>query len=124
MKQRCTNARAAKFASYGGAGITVCEEWLSFDGFVADMGERPDGTTIDRIDGTKGYFRGNCRWATATEQQNNLRSNRMIDYVGEALSLSALARKLGVEINTLAYRIDAGWPVEDWGMSAWQGNRH
>jgi hypothetical protein len=72
MVARCTNANHVKFPRYGGRGITVCERWRSFESFLADMGERPEGTTIDRFPNRDGnYEPGNCRWATATEQAAN-----------------------------------------------------
>jgi hypothetical protein len=73
MLSRCTNENHHAWDRYGGAGIGVCEEWRSFDNFLADMGERPPGTSIDRIDGTKGYEASNCRWATRSEQNKNRR---------------------------------------------------
>lgn len=73
MTQRCTNPNAADYARYGGAGITIDPRWKSFRTFLANMGERPTGTTLDRIDGTKGYSPSNCRWATASQQNANKR---------------------------------------------------
>lgn len=75
MKQRCLNPRCDAFPQYGGAGITICERWLSFENFLADMGERPNGTTLDRRDGSKGYFPQNCRWADNTAQLVNQRAS-------------------------------------------------
>ena len=72
MWQRCTNPAIHNFSSYGGRGISVCERWRSFDLFLADMGERPEGTSIDRFPARDGnYEPGNCRWATATQQARN-----------------------------------------------------
>lgn len=73
MKSRCENPRNLKYPEYGGRGITVCRRWRKFENFLADMGERPRGRTLDRLDGNKGYSRRNCRWATARQQRLNRR---------------------------------------------------
>lgn len=76
MKTRCDNPKCKYYDRYGGRGISICKEWYSFDQFVADMGDRPEGLTLDRIDNDSGYSKSNCRWATAKEQNNNKRPSR------------------------------------------------
>ena len=78
MKERCYNINNSNYKDYGAKGVTVCEAWLgSFDSFVADMGYKPTGLSIDRIDNRDGYHLNNCRWATAKEQT----ANRRLTYV-------------------------------------------
>lgn len=79
LKSRCENPNSDDYAEYGGRGIKVCERWQSFGNFLADMGVRPLGTSIDRVDVNGNYEPGNCRWATATEQSRNRRSCRLTE---------------------------------------------
>lgn len=78
MRQRCEDATHEAYADYGGRGISVCERWKNFETFLSDMGERPDGKTLDRIDNDRGYEPGNCRWATLSEQNANKRSKARV----------------------------------------------
>ena len=75
MKERCYNENHQAYGSYGGRGIKVCDRWLNnFANFVNDMGEKPEGTTLDRINNNEGYTPSNCRWATLKQQSRNRRS--------------------------------------------------
>ena len=78
MRQRCNNPNHEKFPLYGGGGITVCPEWSSYARFLADMGKRPDGMTLDRIDPDGNYQPGNVRWATPEEQEANKRKEPVV----------------------------------------------
>lgn len=73
MIQRCTNPHSRKYYLYGGRGIRVCQRWRNFENFLKDMGSRPDGLTLDRVDGNGDYEPNNCRWATAKQQARNIR---------------------------------------------------
>jgi len=73
IHDRCLNPNVVNYPRYGGKGIQLCERWLIFENFLTDMGERPEGTTIDRIDPYGNYEPGNCRWATPKEQGANWR---------------------------------------------------
>lgn len=121
MKKRCYNKRSPSYTSYGGRGITICDEWLSNDhshkGFNtfkawAITHGYAEGLTIDRIDNNKGYSPDNCRWATPKEQSNNRRSNVMITYNGETKTLKLWSETLGISYNVLVRRLDLGVPVE------------
>jgi hypothetical protein len=110
MVARCTRPSHQRYAVYGGAGITVCDRWLSFDAFLDDMGERPLGKTLDRVDNNKGYLPENCRWATRKEQSRNRRDNQTATIDGETKTLAEWAELNGLAIGTLERRINhLGW---------------
>jgi hypothetical protein len=96
MRMRCTNPNNDHYNDYGGRGITVCERWDSFANFLADMGPRPDGKTLDRYPNPDGnYELSNCRWATRKEQQQNRRTNIFIQVGNKQIVLwEALARDM------------------------------
>jgi hypothetical protein len=97
MKSRCYNEDNNRFDIYGGRGIKVCDRWLSsFENFLADMGERPDGHSLDRIDVNGDYTPENCRWASSHEQARNQRTNVWYLFEGERMIQADVARKLGV----------------------------
>jgi len=79
MLSRCQNPRDTGYAYYGGRGIRVCDRWQIFANFLADKGERPEGKTLDRVDGERGYGPDNCRWATYAEQRRNQARNRAVE---------------------------------------------
>lgn len=103
MRSRCRNPNAAGYQNYGGRGITVCPQWETFAGFLADMGPRPVGMSLDRIDTNGNYEPGNCRWATHTQQMQNRRTcipddvrAAIAEYAGTAIPYDHIARKYNV----------------------------
>ena len=113
MVDRCEKAGSDHFANYGGRGISVCREWReSFESFLRDMGERPAGMTIDRIDVNGDYTPGNCRWSTSKEQCRNKRDNRVIEFDGQARCLSEWAEVMGAKVSAIRMRLEKGWTVE------------
>lgn len=111
MLQRCTNPLNPKFQDYGGRGITVCERWQTFENFLADMGIRPNGLSIDRINNDGNYEPGNCKWATRKEQMNNTRSNRWITFKGQTWRFREWAEQLGISETSLYRRLER-WAIE------------
>ena len=111
MRSRCMTKSNKCYAGYGGRGITVCDRWSSFESFFEDMGEAPDGLSIDRINNELGYSPDNCRWATQKEQTRNTRQNVWIEYNGETKVLTDWAAFAGVTHLTLYKRLKRGWSV-------------
>jgi len=113
MKSRCSNETDCNYDGYGGRGIKVCKRWQKFESFYEDMGEPTTKThSLDRIDNDGDYEPSNCRWATATQQQNNTRNNRLISYKGETKTAAQWARVAGVKYITFFGRINRGVPME------------
>lgn len=118
MLSRCNNPKNIAYSCYGGRGIAICKEWEKLNVFIewAISNGYKESLTIDRINNNFGYFPSNCRWATYKEQENNRTNNRVIDYFGEQLTLSQLAEKLGLSAAALAWRIQNGWTMDEWGV--------
>lgn len=105
MKKRCYNESFKSFCHYGGRGIKVCDRWMDFWAFLEDMGERPEGMSIDRIDVNGDYCKENCRWATQLEQSRNKTTTIYVELDGEVVKLADLAEKYGISNQTLNGRI-------------------
>lgn len=114
MKRRCRNPDSQQYKNYGGRGIDVCSNWLSFEGFYKDMGDRPTAKhSLGRIDNDKGYNKSNCRWETKEQQDNNKRQNVYWEYNGVRLSIAQWAKLIGLKTDTLWKRVNsAGWSIE------------
>lgn len=110
MRDRCNNPKNTSYAAYGDRGITVCTRWDDFELFLSDMGERPEGMEIDRMDNDGHYEPCNCRWATNEEQANNTRKNRFVTIGGQRKTISQWARIAGIAPDSFANRVDSGWP--------------
>lgn len=113
MKARCLNKNFVKYEYYGGRGIKICDRWLKFENFYEDMGDPPEGMSLDRKDNNKGYFKDNCRWATDYQQANNTRNNRLITFNGKTQTLAEWSRETGLQKKRIAHRLNVGWPIED-----------
>jgi hypothetical protein len=111
MHQRCQGKGGHE--SYVRNGITVCERWYSFENFVEDMGVRPVFMTLDRIDGTKGYYKENCRWATHKQQMNNRNVNVIVEPFGEKMTIAEAADKYKMGISCLRHRLNKGMSINE-----------
>lgn len=113
MRVRCSDKSYGKTRkNYFEKGIRVCSDWESFEKFYADMGDPPDGFTLERINGDAGYSKENCKWASKKEQANNTSANLPVSYGGQTKNVSQWAEEIGVKPNTLIYRLRRGIPVE------------
>lgn len=112
--QRCTNPGATKYASYGGRGIRICNEWRhDFGAFLRHVGKRPGiGYTLERIDNNGHYEPGNVRWATAKEQARNTRNNHLVEFRGETKTIAEWCEITGVSYSAAMYRLSRGWDAE------------
>jgi len=110
--QRCYADNNISYRDYGGRGITVCDKWKKVEGFIEDMGKRPIGKTLDRIDNDGNYCRENCKWSTPKEQARNRRNSIYIEYNGENLMIAEWAEKVNIKEMTIRSRFSKGWDAE------------
>lgn len=114
MKRRCGDPTRENYQDYGGRGISVCARWLErFENFLADMGERPSGTSLGRKNNDSNYEPSNCRWETGIEQCNNTRSNVFLTVNDERRTVQEWARLKGLTRDCIAKRIKHGWSAID-----------
>jgi hypothetical protein len=125
MMQRCYNQNHCAYTRYGGAGVHICDEWQTFEGFYRSMGDRPAGCTLDRVDPDRSYTPENTRWADLHTQNNHLRTCRMITHDGQTLSVADWARGLGIRYPR-AYRllIQRGLSIETVAAFLESGGKH
>lgn len=109
--ERCSRPSHPSYTHYGARGIVVCERWQAFENFIADMGEPGPRMTLDRIDNSRGYEPGNCRWTTWKQQARNKRTSRFIEHDGQRRTLAEWAEMAGLLPSTLRRRIESGMPL-------------
>lgn len=114
MKKRCLNKNTPNYRDYGGRGITVCERWMKFENFLADMGEKPSSIhTLERKNNNSSYCKENCCWATMLQQQNNKRSNVRMSIDGVTRTLSEWCMESGINYATFYGRVfGRGWDAK------------
>lgn len=114
MIERCENPNGHKYYLYGGKGVRVCNRWrASFEAFLEDMGPRPKGTSLDRIDNDGNYEPGNCRWATPLTQSRNMRTVMKVQFRDEGdVPVVELADRFGITRNCLKGRVRKGMDIE------------
>lgn len=113
MKARCYNKKNKSYKDYGGRGIKVCGKWInSFESFIKDMGLKPAGSQLDRINNNGNYCKNNCRWVSPRENSNNRRSSRLFEYKGRKISIAEMARINGITRQGMRYRIESGYSIE------------
>ncbi len=113
MHSRCYNKKVESYKWYGAKGIRVCKRWHDFKNFLADMGTHPTATSIDRLDGTKGYFKINCKWSTHGEQAANRSDTAWHTMDGKKKALVTWSKEYGVPQGLLWWRLNSGWPIKE-----------
>ena len=96
MRDRALLLAGTHYAHWGGRGIRICDRWMVFENFLADMGERPPGMSLDRIDNSGNYEPGNCRWATKYEQAQNRKTSKFVLLDGDEICVREASRRLGI----------------------------
>lgn len=109
MFDRCENHKTMSYKFYGGRGIKVCKRWSRFENFFLDMGDVPDGMSLERINNNKNYSPSNCIWANKITQANNTRANIIINFLGEKFTAKQASVLFGINYQTLVSRIKAKW---------------
>mgnify|MGYP003337505601 CR=1 FL=1 len=112
MKTRCSNPNTAAYKNYGERGIFYCQEWENFENFYADMGDRPEAMTLERVDNSLPYSKDNCKWATTAEQNRNTRQNIFLEKDGKRMCLTDWAKELNIPYSTLQSRVRRGWSLD------------
>lgn len=112
MIDRCFLKKHKSFNYYGGKGISVSEDWKTFENFLRDMGERPNGKTLDRINNSLGYEKGNCRWSTPREQANNRSSSHFFEFGGKRMTISQWSSNVGIPSSVICARLRKKWPIK------------
>ncbi|MDE2097629.1 MAG: hypothetical protein KGL39_10310 [Patescibacteria group bacterium] len=114
MKKRCLNPKVYKYPKYGGRGIVVCQRWMDFENFIADMGSKPTSKhTLERTNRNGNYEPSNCVWATQKVQQRNRSTNHILEFRGQKKTMVYWAETFGLKLKTLAARIARGWTVSE-----------
>lgn len=104
MMSRCYDKTNIGYHNYGGRGIVVCDAWHEFEMFLSDMGVRPEGMSIDRINNNIGYSKSNCAWSNKEQQCSNTRRNRKLTYLGKTQTVTQWAKELNMDRAVLSYR--------------------
>lgn len=112
MKSRCLNPESNLYANYGGRGIKIHDSWHDFINFYKDMGDKPKGMSLDRIDPNGNYEPKNCRWASSKEQARNKRNTVYLEYNGERKPLAEWAEIMGIKRKIVEWRIKNGWSID------------
>jgi hypothetical protein len=113
MLSRCNNVNYANYKNYGARGIKVCKSWHTFENFLNDMGEAPEGMSIERIDNNGDYVLANCKWATRIEQANNKRGLHYLTIDGKTQTLASWESETGIPAETISKRLKRGWTEKE-----------